>query len=734
MRCVAALLLLAACGEPPVETTGGAAGGGEGGQGAGGAPATPFAPSWTCPPGALELDDGSCQAAGIEPEACGRYFVSDGARGCTPILPEAECAPGTMAIPGERACRSIAACGAGLWGDIPVEPGTVYVDDDAAAGGDGSVGAPFASLEDAVDAAATGTLVAIAAGTYAPVVVAGKALRLWGTCPDEVLVASNTNVDAVVLGPDADGAEVHGLAAQSPTRAVAVDASTDVLLEAVWLRDSDIGLDVGNGSSGTLRGALVESNDGVGVATRGSAFTIDATVIRDGGRELDNGGAVRAFYGLLEEALSPLTITRSYFYDHGGVAIEADGIDLTLRDVAIRQVHTTGDASDEGAVVSWPQTFAELPGHVDAERVVIEQGGASGFTFIDSSGRLEAVTVRDNDPTAGTGYGDGVFAYQIGILAERPPELVVRASTFKFLRGSGATIQGMAARFEGVYVRHVLPYHVTSLEGRGIAAEVDLVVLEPADVTVRGCHIEEVVDAGIYAGGSRLDVQGTVVRDVEPRPADSTSGRGITFEVDVDTRFTPSGRVADSLVEECHELGIGVFSGELEVVNSAIHGVRDNEGVHAACLFAEPLKGFWAPASLTAHGVEMHDCDGFGLLIVGATVVASEIAIADIVASHGAFGDGITVASGLSADPRLATSLELTSAHVTRAARAGLAAFGGHVVLEDVSLSCNPVDLDGETLANEAAVIDDGDGNVCGCGDDQHDCVVLSTGLDAPLP
>ena len=116
--------------------------------------------------------------------ACAEGFVSDAAGGCDPILPEENCSDGRMALPGETSCRALMDCGSGRWGNIPLEPGTLYVDQAAPSGGDGSEAAPFASVLAAVAAANDGGMIAIAEGTYVgDVPVTGKAVRLWGRCP-----------------------------------------------------------------------------------------------------------------------------------------------------------------------------------------------------------------------------------------------------------------------------------------------------------------------------------------------------------------------------------------------------------------------------------------------------------------------------------------------------------------------------------------------------------------------
>ena len=89
--------------------------------------AGPPAPE-ACQPGELTLESGLCQAAGIDPTACATGFVADAARGCSPVLPEAPCDKGQMAVPGDTACREIAPCAPGRWGDAPIDGDTQFVD------------------------------------------------------------------------------------------------------------------------------------------------------------------------------------------------------------------------------------------------------------------------------------------------------------------------------------------------------------------------------------------------------------------------------------------------------------------------------------------------------------------------------------------------------------------------------------------------------------------------------
>ncbi len=81
----------------------------------------------------------------------------------------------------------------------PARAATLYVDDDAASGGDGSLARPFQSLQLAIDAAASGDDVFVAGGTYAAISVTGKELHLYGGY-DGAFAARGGAVPSVIQG------------------------------------------------------------------------------------------------------------------------------------------------------------------------------------------------------------------------------------------------------------------------------------------------------------------------------------------------------------------------------------------------------------------------------------------------------------------------------------------------------------------------------------------------------
>src|SRR4029079_675257 len=119
-----------------------------------------------CPPGTMLLDDGGCQKAGVPPGACGQGFEPNGQGGCNAILPAAPCPPGQMAVPGDTQCHEVAPCGNGDYGTIPVEATTQFVNGAyPGSDSDGTNVRPWKHIQDGIDHAKSGAIVAVAAGS-----------------------------------------------------------------------------------------------------------------------------------------------------------------------------------------------------------------------------------------------------------------------------------------------------------------------------------------------------------------------------------------------------------------------------------------------------------------------------------------------------------------------------------------------------------------------------------------
>lgn len=373
--------------------------GGEGGQattgGTGGAPSCPSTQA---------LVDGSCVTAGSE--ACATGFTPDGRGGCLPVLPDAPCATGQMAIPGETSCRPVAACGSGTWGDIPVESGTIYVDPShTPAPGTGTAVDPFVNVLDALAAAPDGGMIAVAAGTIDVPLTVTKPVRIWGRCPEMVTVAGDGLSGGV--SALADGTEFHNLAVSTNGFAFYVEAE-DVLLDRVWVHDNpDAAVASVSPASFTVRDSLIERASGLGVAGVGSRIVIERTVVREMlGNLSAPGRAIDVEYRSFTEEPGTLTVTDSVVsgsLESGIVVIGSTG---RIERTVIRNTAPQADGRyGYGIVIQG----AEVPSVGTIVDSYVMSSHVAGIAVFNATASVAFTTIDDVAPqVSDLGFGDGV--------------------------------------------------------------------------------------------------------------------------------------------------------------------------------------------------------------------------------------------------------------------------------------------------------------------------------------
>ncbi len=198
-------------------------------------------------------------------EALGLAFrvvdVADRHQRCEPD-PEAapQCAAGEHRPPGASACAPPGeACPSGEWPDAPDDGRALVHVREGAAGGDGSSGAPFGTLAEALAAAPASARVLLARGAYDAPASVDRAVELRGACAAE----------SVVRGPlrlAASGASVKDLSVEAsagPALVVVEDARVGGLRIAGAVSVTGAALDVED--------TTVEAGDGVAVEASGGA-------------------------------------------------------------------------------------------------------------------------------------------------------------------------------------------------------------------------------------------------------------------------------------------------------------------------------------------------------------------------------------------------------------------------------------------------------------------------------
>ena len=531
----------------------------------GGCVAPGLPPDMPCPPAESLRDDGACVAAGVPPDGCGQGFVHDGDRGCEPVLPTEACAPGLMAVPGETSCHEVAPCAPGRWGDIPVEPDTEHVDASyAGLDSDGSALKPWTAIQDGVDAAAPGAIVAIAAGSYLEDVTAlGKMVRIWGVCPALVeVVGTGDKPIAMAVFPGASGSEVRALAIRGAGIGAGVTGALDVVFDRVWVHDTmDVGVtaqDIKGPASATLRASLVESTAGAIIA--GAEVTLEGSVVRDS--QLAPGHYGRGIAAVIHPdtgSRSKLVLRSSLVERNHDAGVHVSGGEAIVEGSVVRATGTMG----RGLNVQSDSMTGE-PANLAMRGSLVAQNDDIGVFLSGANAMIETSVIRDTQLDAG-GSGRGVNAQDD--LTGTPSTLALRASLVERSHEFGVFVLGSQAIIEASVVRDTQPQEL-GLFGRGVSVEPNVTTGARSTLALSSSLVERNYEIGVFVGASDATLEACIVRDTQPN-ALGAGGRGINAQADAMTGAPSTLTVHATIVEHSAEAGIAVL-GSSAVVDGCL--------------------------------------------------------------------------------------------------------------------------------------------------------------------
>jgi len=462
---------------------------------------------------------------------------------CAPY-PEAgpaTCGAGEAHFPGDPICRVLGdACPAGLFAELPpAADTTLFVESGASAGGDGTPGAPYASLSEVPwPSLSAGTVVALSKGTFAGTMPLQPGVSVLGACAAETIltglagpalsvvsaerrgeasvVRNVTIVDAIQPGVwvdfgaalDLDGVVVEG------TRQVGLFTSgvgTVVTLTDVVVRGTTADFDSRGGRGlGVQVGArvqgervIIEGNRDVGIfiGGEGSEVILTDSVVRDTRpRELgDIGGR-----GIGVQDAGRFEATRTLIgHNHElGIFAGRPGSEVVLTDVVIQDTLPQFGADNFGRGASI-QDGARL----ETSRVVIEGSHDVGLAAIrpDTEVVIADTVVRDTLPEVRTSnFGRGINA-QDGARIEATRVLAARNHDVGFLvSGEGAEMI-----LTDVTVLDTLPHMMRGDRGYGIHAQI------AARLEAHRLHISGSRTLGVASVHSVIDMHDVLVENIE---------------------------------------------------------------------------------------------------------------------------------------------------------------------------------------------------------------------------
>ncbi|MCK6551788.1 hypothetical protein L6R52_38495, partial [Myxococcota bacterium] len=331
-----------------------------------------------------------------------------------------------------------ATCPMGQWPDpstIPAGATRLYAAPDAAPGGTGTQGSPFASVAEAIAALPrSGGVVVLARGAFPERLSLTRSATLVGTCAEGssatslagiearagVVRVSNLRVDAttspalgaagegttLVLDRVAvDGGEDHanGLFVEEGAEARATDLVLRGTGRAIWAVDRGSNVEVSRlDVDDVLRNALY--------VLRGARLSVDSARVR--------GVRVRG----LETRAAAVSLARVHFEDvaQAGVRL-AETSTVTLTDVWV-----DGVGAEQAIDVLGD-------GRLDGERLLVTNVAGTGVRVVSARARLVDVTARELVRSEGLA-GEGLLVQDSTVTVERIA--VVRAS------GRGIAIEG----------------------------------------------------------------------------------------------------------------------------------------------------------------------------------------------------------------------------------------------------------------------------------------------------
>ena len=552
-----------------------------------------------------------------------------------PSVPET-CAEGTWPRPGTARCAAVGpACSdefapeSALRDAAPGFAGVVrYVE--AGAAGDGSRGAPFGALDDAVTASSPGDVIAVRGDVGGDVSLDGVALV--GTCAADwvgalsltggglavqveirgaVTVGEGGLRDVVVVGAAGVGVRVEGMATLSnvvvaDTTAVDgdgwgvfVDGGTLIASGLTLWRNTNIGLRVVGGraeldriivadtrpiSAAPFRGRGLQAEQG-GMLVARSAVVVrnrnSALLAADAGSLLEiedgfvaqtrgNEGTDTFGDGLTAFDGAEVHLTRTHLDNNrnSGLTVVGAGTSVTLEQVVISDTQV-GAVNNVGTGI-----YMEAGALVTARQTVVLRSAETGVSAFGAGARIDAedVVVASTRP-------DGAGAFGRGMGLQDGAEAVLARARFVGNTESGVYVSGASTlSATDVDVRGTRPDPSSGEFGYGLNATAG------ATVTLERCHIADNTAAGVLSGvaGTQVSMTDCTVSDTLPNQAGESTGLTVQMGARLDVErvaLVGNAGVAVAVLQ-----GVATLSGrDLLIENTVPRGdQRGGRGMEVA--------------------------------------------------------------------------------------------------------------------------------------------------------
>jgi hypothetical protein len=503
---------------------------------------------------------------------------------------------------GTPACARVGtACATDGWpSDLPTDRPIVYVDDGAAAGGDGaSPATAYSSIATAVASAPADAVIAIATGTYDVVVAVGEGQTLWGACVSGTRLTSSTpHSEMTVVGLTGAGSGVRNLGFDAPERTAIVVFAADTTIEDVAISSARVvAISVTSGSASARRVVVRDTRERVEDGRFGNGISVapGATLtLEDAVLERNRNGALG-----LAGAAPPATVRRTVLAD------------------------TFAQAADD----RFGHGLATLAGsNATLDACAIERNQAEGL-FATGVGTVVSVSRSVLRDTMGQASDDG-FGRGADAIGGASLELSRTLASGNLMGGLYSAGAGTSLVLTDVVVRDTREQTSDGRFGFGLH------IADSSLAVISRVLVAESRTAGAYVSGGSLTGADLTIADTQSQASDTRFGRGMhaTEGGDVDLDRV---RIARS-----REAGLSAI-GSATLVSMSHVSIEDTRAQEASSIFGVGMS-VEDGATVSIDIVRVETVLHFGgRAMTGGELVLSELTMADIQSNpspEGGFG------------------------------------------------------------------------------------------------
>ncbi len=482
---------------------------------------------------------GACVPVGQTAADCATGFSFDEARGgCLPVLPTESCKAGTMAIPGETACRPVAPCAA----RFPTVAGSpVYVDASASGVADGTVDRPYRTITEGL---ARGVVVAVAAGRYEEVVTIEDGHEVIGACPDKVEIVGPTSSNWAVAMQR--GATLRAVSVTGPKSGLGV-CEGKLVVDRVRIHDTGgRGIELYACPTETelqVTDSLIERATDQGIFGVLGTGLVERTVVRDTTTTTDKRG-VGVWWQWDKRAKGPqdLRVRASVIERNMSAGVNAISVPLLVEGSVLRATIPAGTGRNGRGILVESLPSGPLPSVVVRASLLADNIGEA-FSMGVGEATLEAVVVSGTKTT-----GTGVLVREGG--HAEVLRLVAFDNAGRGVMVAGGELRVRDSVFSATAQAAVAGQPFLTLGGRAY----------PTRLVVERVRIDGGIFGGIIAVNTETTISGVYIHDIRPHTLGFGDGIAVGNYEAAGAKVATT--LEDVLVEGVSRAGLGLFGAD----------------------------------------------------------------------------------------------------------------------------------------------------------------------------